>query len=233
MADSHIDESKDASKQGLIVLLRHGETAWSVSGQHTGRTDIPLTAAGELQASQAGHRLSRAFGGHFTPDMVYSSPLQRARTTAELAGFTEATILDGLAEWDYGRAEGRTREELAHANGDDWTLWRDGPESLRKDLGGDWESTLPSGEMVHVHNGDGETLDEAFERVGGVLQTVEPLINQGSTVLMVAHAHILRILTAHWLGLDPHVARLLRLDTAHYSVLSRYHGDNVIDHWNC
>jgi probable phosphoglycerate mutase len=233
MTDSYHDECNGASPQGLIVLLRHGETAWSVSGQHTGRTDIPLTAAGEQQASQAGHRLSRAFGGHFTPDVVYSSPLQRARSTAELAGFTGATILGGLAEWDYGRAEGRTREEIARANADNWTLWQDGPEALRAELGGDWDSTLPSGEVVHVHNGVGETLLEASDRAGRVLDEATPLLNEGKTILMVAHAHILRILTARWLGLDPHVAKLFRLDTAHYSVLSKYRGDNVIDHWNC
>ncbi|MDN5972333.1 histidine phosphatase family protein [Bifidobacterium crudilactis] len=238
MADSQHDVSNDASTegpitQGLIVLLRHGQTAWSVSGQHTGRTDIPLTPIGETQAVQAGQRLAAAFGGSFSPDMVYTSPLKRARTTARLAGFHDATVVDGLAEWDYGRAEGRTRDDVAKANGSDWVLWRDGPQSLSERLGGDWDSRLPSGETVHVHNGPGESLEDAAKRASGVLQNVSPLMEQGKVVVMVAHAHILRILTTQWLGLDPHAARLFRLDTAHYSVLSRYRGDNVINHWNC
>ncbi|MCI1660537.1 histidine phosphatase family protein [Bifidobacterium psychraerophilum] len=233
MVHSHSNASNDASRQGLIVLLRHGQTAWSVSGQHTGRTDIPLTSTGEQQAVQARSRLDQAFPGGFAPDAVYSSPLKRARSTAELAGFTAPTLLQGLAEWDYGRAEGRTRDEVSDANGHDWTLWRDGPESLSPRLAGDWDTTLPSGETITVHNGPGEMLEDAANRAGDVLEQLTPLLDEGKTVLLVAHAHILRILTTRWLGLDPHTARLFRLDTAHFSMLSRYRGDNVIQHWNC
>ena len=103
----------DATKQGHLVLLRHGQTVWSVSGQHTGRTDIPLTPTGQDQARQAGARLLQVFPQGFAPDHVFVSPLRRARQTAALAGYPQATVLDGLAEWDYGRAEGHTRQQIS------------------------------------------------------------------------------------------------------------------------
>lgn len=100
-------------------------------------------------------------------------------------------------------------------------------------MGGDWTETLPGGEKVPVHNGPGETLDDVYERVAQAIDVAVPLLDSGRSVLFVAHAHVLRILTARWLGVDPHFARLLRLDTAHYSVLSVYKGDRVIERWNC
>ena len=99
-------------------------------------------------------------------------------------------------------------------------------------LEGDWVETLPSGEQVPVHAGPGETLEEAAARAKSAIDEITPLLKDGHNVLLVAHAHILRILTSQWLGVDPHFARLLRLDTAHYSVLSVYKGDNVIERWN-
>lgn len=221
-----------AMKAGYLVLLRHGQTAWSVSGQHTGRTDLPLTEEGKQQAVEAGERLRQAFPQGFDDGCVFSSPLQRAATTAELAGYTNHGTLDGIMEWDYGRAEGRTRQQVSEACGFDWDVWRDGAKAIPADLQGDWVETLPSGEQVNVHAGDGETLEEAAARAKGAIDQVMPLLNEGHNVLLVAHAHILRILTTQWLGVDPQMARLLRLDTAHYSVLSQYKGDNVIEHWN-
>ena len=196
---------------GFLVLLRHGQTVWSESGQHTGRTDIPLTAVGEQQAADAGRRLREAFPEGFSQSCVFSSPLKRACQTAELAGFADHGVLDGIAEWD---------------------VWRDGPRSLTPTLEGDWVETLPSGEQVPVHAGPGETLEEAAARAKSAIDEITPLLKDGHNVLLVAHAHILRILTSQWLGVDPHFARLLRLDTAHYSVLSVYKGDNVIERWN-
>ena len=143
---------------GFLVLLRHGQTVWSESGQHTGRTDIPLTAVGEQQAADAGRRLREAFPEGFSQGCVFSSPLKRACQTAELAGFTDHGVLDGIAEWDYGRAEGRTRQQVSEASGFEWDVWRDGPRSLTPTLEGDWVETLPSGEQVPVHAGPGETL---------------------------------------------------------------------------
>ena len=84
-----------------------------------------------------------------------------------------------------------------------------------------------------VHNGPGESLSDVYDRVQQAIDQAVPLMESGHSVLFVAHAHVLRILTARWLGVDPHFARLLRLDTAHYSILSVYKGDRVIERWNC
>ena len=222
-----------AATPGQLVLLRHGQTVWSVSGQHTGRTDIPLTPAGQDQAEQAGKRLCGAFPDGFAAGHVFVSPLRRARQTAALAGYPQATVLDDLAEWDYGRAEGHTRQQISEASGFAWDVWRDGPRQVGMELADDWTAMLPGGEQVPVHNGDGETLEEAAARTRAVIARVSPLLEQGHNVLLVAHAHILRILTTQWLGIDPHQGRLLRLDTAHYCVLGSYHDDHVIVHWNC
>ena len=236
--NEHIDDGTAAVEPargdaGRLVLLRHGQTAWSESGQHTGRTNIPLTAVGERQAVAAGERLRAAFPEDFDPSCVFVSPLRRAQQTAHLAGHTEHGTLDAIAEWDYGPAEGRTRAQIGEAAGFPWDVWRDGPGSLPASLQADWEEALPSGEIVSVHAGEGETVDDAAARTRKAIARVAPLLDEGRDVLFVAHAHILRILTSQWLGVDPHFARLLRLDTAHYSVLSRYKGDNVIERWNC
>ncbi|MBM6700070.1 histidine phosphatase family protein [Bifidobacterium pullorum subsp. saeculare] len=217
---------------GRLVLLRHGQTAWSESGQHTGRTDIPLTGEGERQAEAAGDRLRAAYPGGFDAAHVFVSPLRRAQQTADLAGFPDHRTVADLAEWDYGRAEGRTRGTVKQASGFDWELWQDGPRSLPEHLEGDWTETLPSGEQVPVHAGAGESVEDVAARARRVIALVDPLLDAGEDVLLVAHAHVLRILTSQWLDLEPRFGRLLRLDTARYSVLGRYKGDNVIVHWN-
>lgn len=107
-----------------------------------------------------------------------------------------------------GRAEGRTRQEVSEAGGFQWDVWRDGPRSLPESLEGDWVETLPSGEQVPVHNGPGETVEEAAARTRDAIDAVMPLLNAGHDVLLVAHAHVLRILTSQWLDVDPHFARL-------------------------
>ena len=144
MSEQHMDGTVavDAScgKAGFLVLLRHGQTFWSESGQHTGRTNIPLTEVGRQQAMDAGARLREAFPEGFDPECVFSSPLKRACQTAELAGFAQHGILDGIVEWDYGRAEGRTRQQVSEASGFSWDVWRDGPRSLTPTLEG-WRNT--------------------------------------------------------------------------------------------
>lgn len=222
----------DASQPGFLVLLRHGQTAWSVSGQHTGRTDIPLTSTGREQAIQAGRRIARAFPRGFADGNILSSPLIRATQTARYAGFPHAVACPGIVEWDYGRAEGRTRAQISAWCERDWDLWCDGTESLGVELDGEHSETLPSGQRVTVRNTRGETLGDVAARARAVVDEVLPRIMAGEDVLLVAHAHILRVLTTQWIGVDPHMAKLLRLDTAHYSVLSVYKGDRVIDHWN-
>jgi broad specificity phosphatase PhoE len=102
-----------------VVLVRHGETEWTRSGQHTGRTDIPLTDAGRRQARSIGERLrARSFA------LVLTSPLQRAAETARLAGY-DAVARDELREWDYGAYEGRTTNDIRLGR-PGWTLWADG-----------------------------------------------------------------------------------------------------------
>jgi probable phosphoglycerate mutase len=213
------------------VLLRHGETAWSVSGQYTGRTNIPLTGTGERQAVEAGARIRQAYPEGFGA-RVFCSPLGRAKQTAEYAGFADVRVCPGVVEWDYGRAEGRTRGQLSSAVGHEWNLWHDGTEILGPDLDGERVETLPSGQQVSVRNAPGETIGQVAARAAEVARQMLPMVLEGQDVLLVAHAHILRILTTQWLGLDPHMAKMLRLDTAHYSSLGVYKGDRVIEHWN-
>ena len=171
----------DAPKPGRLVLLRHGQTAWSVSGQHTGRTDIPLTPAGEHQAIEAGVRLRESFPDGFAEGCVFASPLRRARQTAALAGYGTHNVLPYIAEWDYGRAEGRHPWHRVAAAGAALDLWRDGTESLPATMDGERVETLPGGAQVTVRNGRGETLDEVAARTTVAIREVLPLIEEGLT----------------------------------------------------
>jgi probable phosphoglycerate mutase len=182
-----------------IWLIRHGETEWSLSGAHTGRTDIPLTENGENDARAVG----RFLAGH-TFALVLSSPLQRARKTCELAGFgTVAQIDDRLSEWDYGPYEGRTSDEIQRER-PGWTIFRDG---------------VPGG----------ETIEQVAERARGV---IDRALQADGNVALFAHGHILRILAACWLGLDPVAAQSLALGAACISTLGYEHETRVIVHWN-
>lgn len=229
---NYITSGNGASSPGYLVLMRHGQTAWSLSGQHTGRTDIPLTDEGERQATEGGRRLREAFPSGFdTPDVLVS-PLSRARMTAERAGFEHYRTTEDLLEWDYGRAEGRTRDQVSQLLGRQWELWRDGTEALDGISTGEWVAGLPTGRKILVRNGVGETIEEVALRARHLLESVDRRVLSGHDVLLVAHAHVLRIVTSQWLGVDPRQARLLRFDTAHFSVLSYYKNDRVIDRWN-
>ncbi|MBS3905261.1 MAG: histidine phosphatase family protein [Simkania sp.] len=105
----------------LLYLIRHGETSWTLSGQHTGTTDLPLTTNGELQAGNLGKLLKR-----YSFDSVFTSPLKRAKQTCHLAGFSEQAIVDpDLIEWNYGDYEGKTSLEIQQLN-PDWELFHDG-----------------------------------------------------------------------------------------------------------
>ena len=105
----------------VIYLARHGETAWSLTGQHTGRTDLPLTERGERNAQRLRERLNG-----LTFAKVFTSPLRRAMRTCELAGFGTAAEIDpDLLEWDYGEYEGRLTDEI-RAERPGWQLFRDG-----------------------------------------------------------------------------------------------------------
>ena len=191
---------------GQLILLRHGETEWSKAGKHTGRTDIPLSPEGKAAAAALAPALARR---HFVA--VFSSPAQRARDTAELAGLTNITIDPDLQEWDYGGYEGLTTPQIREER-PGWYLWRDG--------------VVPK-DAEHP----GESVNQVGARADAVLAMVRPLLTDGD-VALVSHAHMLRILTARWLGLDPDCGCLFRLGTGTLSVLGTEHDMPVILTWN-
>ncbi|MFG3659536.1 histidine phosphatase family protein [Streptomyces sp. NPDC047706] len=191
---------------GDLLLVRHGETEWSVTGQHTSWTDLPLTGHGEEQAKSLAPLLSgRAFAS------VLTSPLGRAARTAELAGLTGAIPDPDLHEWDYGGYEGVTTREI-HRTRPDWNLWTDG---------------VPPG----TEGRPGESPAEVGARADRVLARVADALGEGDVVL-VAHAHFLRVLTARRLGLPPAGGALFQLATGTVSRLSTEHGRPVVAEWN-
>jgi broad specificity phosphatase PhoE len=191
---------------GDLILLRHGETEWSLAGRHTGRTDIPLTPRGEAAAAALAPLLKRR-----NIVAAFSSPAQRAARTAELAGLTGVKPDPDLWEWDYGGYEGMTTAQIQQQR-PGWYLWRDG--------------VIP-GDAEHP----GETVQQVGDRVDRVLRRVQPLLADGD-VALVAHGHVLRILTARYLGLEPADGRLFRLDTGTVSTLGTEHAEPVIASWN-
>ena len=191
---------------GELILLRHGETEWSKRGCHTGRTDVPLTPDGEEMATRLAPALAKRDIG-----AVFSSPAERARRTAELAGLAGARPDPDLWEWDYGGYEGRTTAQI-RAQRPGWYLWRDG--------------VIP-GDASHP----GETAEQVAARADAVLARARPLLD-GGDVALVAHGHLLRILTARYLALAPADGRLFRLDTGTLSTLGTEHAEPVITSWN-
>lgn len=191
---------------GELILVRHGETDWSKAGRHTGRTDVPLTASGEVRAAALAPALARRKIG-----AVFTSPASRAVRTAELAGLAGARPDPDLQEWDYGGYEGRTTAQI-RAGRPGWYLWQDG---------------IIPGDAAHP----GETVDQVGGRADLVLGRVRPLLDSGD-VALVAHGHILRVLTARWLGLEAAGGRLFRLDTGTLCTLGSEHDKPVIQSWN-
>jgi broad specificity phosphatase PhoE len=181
-----------------LWLVRHGETAWSRDRLHTSVTDVPLTPAGVEAARAVGTRLvGRVFA------LVLTSPRQRARRSAELAGFPDAQVDDDLAEWGYGRYEGVSTAQIRETD-PDWTVWS------------------------HPAPG-GETAEEVRVRVDRVIARARAV--EGD-VLLFGHAHCLRALTARWLGRPVVDGRFYRLDTGSLSVLAYERETPVIVHWN-
>jgi broad specificity phosphatase PhoE len=193
---------------GEIVVVRHGATEWSRNGKHTGVTDLPLLPEGEDDA----RRLGPVLAGR---DLVatFVSPLSRARRTAELAGLLDGhdvRIDDDLVEVDYGAYDGRTTKEISAELGRPWSLWADG--------------TAPG-------KTPGETLPQVGVRVDRVLDAARPLLEKGD-VALVAHGHVLRILTARWLGLEPDAGALFPLGTGRYGLLGHEHDWPALTGWN-
>lgn len=202
--DALPDRPAPDNPSGKLVLLRHGETAWSKAGNHTGLTDIPLTARGEDLARAAGALVT---GYDFR--LILSSPLERARRTAELAGLN-AELDPLLVEWDYGGYEGRTTKEIRQELGYNWTAFTHG---------------VIRGETP------GETVEEVAARASRVLTRVLPALAEGD-VALVAHGHYLRILTAVFLRLAPRFGAMITLDAGSVSVLGFYREQPSILAWN-
>ena len=182
-----------------VFLARHGETEWSKSGRHTGRTDVPLLPEGEARARSLQPRLrDERF------DTVYTSPLQRARHTAELAGYPDPVPEPLLMEWDYGDYEGITSREI-HAQNPDWDLWRDG---------------CPGGESVEDVRG----------RAARFLQLLEE--QPPRAVIVFSHGHFLRMLAIVFLDLPLPAGARLNLDTAAISVLRESERGRLLQLWN-
>jgi broad specificity phosphatase PhoE len=188
-----------------LVLVRHGETEWSATGKHTGLTDVDLTETGERQA-RALEPVLAAYQG--CP--AWSSPLQRARHTAELAGLGDVTVDRDLLEWDYGAYEGLTTPQIRQDAGAGWTVFKDG-----------------------VAPGDtpGESLQQVTARARRVLARARAVLSSSDLVL-VGHGHALRVLAACWVEADPTFGARLILSAGSVSVLGAEHDVPGIASWN-
>jgi probable phosphoglycerate mutase len=189
----------DRPQPHRVVLVRHGATDWSEQGRHTGWTDLPLNQRGIEQARTLAGALSR-----WSFSAVLCSPLQRARTTCELAGFIDRAEIDpDLREWRYGDDEGLTSAEIREQR-PGWTIWDDG-----------------------VLNG--ESLDQVAARADHVVGALRELTGD---VAVFAHGHLLRVLAARWMGRPPRLAQHLRLSTATISEVGWEHDWPTINLWN-
>ena len=183
-----------------VVLVRHGETEWSRTHRHTGRTDVPLTDVGREQAVRAGRALA---GRRFA--LVLCSPLGRARDTCSIAGLgAQAEVTDDLAEWAYGDAEGLSTAQIQERT-PGWTVW------------------------THPVGGTGESPAQVGERADRVIARIEAA---DGDVAVFAHGHMLRILTARWLGMPAEGGRHFTLGTATLSELGYEHANRVVQAWN-
>lgn len=189
---------------GLLYLLRHGETEWSRTGQHTSRTDIPLTGNGERRARDAGTMLA-GLRADRPLALVLSSPRQRAVRTAELAGLTVTEVTEDVAEWDYGEYEGLSTPKIRETV-PGWTVW------------------------THPSPG-GESASEVGARAAAAVSRVRALLPEGD-VILVGHGHFSRVLVATWLGLPPTSGVHFALDAAAISVLGDERGEPQIRRLN-
>jgi probable phosphoglycerate mutase len=191
-------EVMSALDDARLVLLRHGETTWSTQRRHTGRTDLPLTERGEEQARSAGQLLTEL---KLRDPLVLTSPRQRAVHTAALAGLTETTVDDDLAEWDYGDYEGLTTAQIRKTV-PGWTIWT---------------GAVPGG----------ETAEQVRARADRVLASVEPALPDRDIVL-VGHGHFSRALIARWAELDLREGRRFTMSTGAVTVLGFEHDVRTI-----
>jgi broad specificity phosphatase PhoE len=186
-----------------LWLVRHGETEWSLDGRHTSWTDIPLTEHGRQRALEL-----KAFLAGRNFSAVFVSPRQRARETCNIAGYGDVAVVeDDLQEWNYGESEGKTTSQMREIHGPMWSVWTD---------------PIVGGESV-VHVG---------ERADAMIAKSLASAPSGGAVALFAHAHILRILAARWIGLPASDGRLFGLGTGSVSVLGFERETRVILKWN-
>jgi probable phosphoglycerate mutase len=186
-----------------LWLIRHGETEWSRDGRHTSWSDIPLTERG-----REGAIWLRGVMSDTKFSAVLVSPRKRAIETCEIAGFSDrAVVAPGLQEWNYGEAEGKTTAQMRVTYGGKWSVW--------------------SSPIV-----GGETVEHVGERADDVIRTAVASGHDGEAVALFAHAHILRILAARWIGLPAESGRLFALGTASISILGFERETRVISKWN-
>lgn len=185
-----------------IALIRHGQTTWSASGQHTSVTDLDLTAEGEQQARTVASLLT---GLRLDPQTVWSSPRMRARRTAELAGLVVDEVVPDLAEWNYGEYEGITSTQI-HLGRPGWSIFTDGAPG-------------------------GETPEQVADRADRVLAAARDALADGD-VALVCHGHMSRVLAVRWVDLPITAGGLILMDPAAVTVLGDYHGKPCIEHAN-
>ena len=193
------DTERNGADRPRLWIVRHGETEWSRARRHTGRTDLPLTAEGERQA-----RALRPLLAGLRFALVLTSPLRRARDTCRIAGLGDmAREESDLAEWDYGRHEGRTAEEIERSD-PGWTIWT---------------GTVPGG----------ETADQVAARAD---RAIAAALAGGGDALLFSHGHLLRVLAARWLGLAAAEGRRFALDPATIGILGHERAARVVRTWN-
>jgi probable phosphoglycerate mutase len=189
-----------------ILLLRHAATAWTATGQHTGRTDLELTPEGEVEARGSASLFAEVLGNQPLA-AIYSSPRRRARRTAELVlgGDANLTLEPALAEFDYGRFDGLTPAQI-QAQAPGWYLWRDG---------------CP----------DGESVEQVAARVDGFIARIAER-HAGQTICAVSHGHLLRALTARLLGLQANEAGIFAIGTCAIADVYTQSGRRQLGAWN-
>lgn len=205
------DLTPSGTRLPMLWLLRHGETEWSRDGRYTGLTDIPLTDAGEAQASAAGRRI-----GDVVFDRVLTSPLGRARRTAELAGYPGGQVVPHAHEWDYGNNEGRSSRTVREEN-PGYLIWNDG---------------APGGESLEQIAARADRIISDVQAGTGTAMDRDPEAVPVERVLLVAHGHFLRVLAARWLGLPAAAGRHFVLGTAAVCILGWDKRTPAVVRWN-
>lgn len=207
ISDDDTDAVRAQAQRNEIVLVRHGETEWTITGRHTSRTDISLATHGEEQARTLKNVLgNRHFG------LVLTSPRRRSIQTSAIAGFPFAGTDLNLADWDYGVYEEFTTPQISAVDIDEWDLWRDG--------------------IQLTPDGIGEHADDIVRRTQSIIRRARVTLSRGEDVLLFSHGHYLRALAAIWIGAPLRMGASFVLDNASISALGFEHRNQVIRYWN-